>query len=148
MHFFRGIICTIQKNAVPLHRQTNKGDDNPTSLTPKTLTIMGYRLHSAKAYKVEYGTGLFNRNQKAVNNLLSKCPSVYFNDESDFANEIEVEKADLITLIHQVMGMSDSDFKNEYGFEDGYTKEDVAANLQQLLDEADPDNNYVRLSWF
>ena len=109
---------------------------------------MGYRLHSAKTYKVEYGTGLFNRNQEAVNNLLSECPSVDFNDESDFANEIEIEKADLTTLIHRVMGMSDSDLKNEYGFEDGYTKEDIAANLQQLLDEADPDNNYVKLFWF
>ena len=33
-------ICVCEKNVVPLHRQTRKGADNPTSSTTKYFTIM------------------------------------------------------------------------------------------------------------
>ncbi len=108
---------------------------------------MGYRLHAATLYKVEYGTGLFNHQSEQINNLLTECPSAVWNDEeSDFADEIDIDRSDLTTLIHRLRSMSDEQFA-EYEI-DGYTKDDVADNLQHFLDEADPNNDYVKLFWF
>ncbi len=108
---------------------------------------MGYRLHAAKLYRVEYGTGLFNHQTERINNLLAECPSaVWNNDESDYADEVEIDRSDLTTLIHRLHTMSDEQFA-EYEI-DGYTKDDVADNLQRFLDEADPDHDYVKLFWY
>lgn len=109
---------------------------------------MGYRLHAAKLYKVEYGTGLFNHQEEELNDLLAECPSAVGNDnELCFASEIEVDKSDLVTLIHRLRTMSDEQFA-EYKFSSNYTKDIVADNLQRFLDEADQDLDYVKLFWY
>ncbi len=110
---------------------------------------MGCRLHVAKTYKVEYDKADFNHLQKQINQLLSDiCPSVCWNgNETNYSNDMEISREELkrgIKLLRN--GMNDKEFLH-YKI-DGYSRTEVADILEQFLNEADPDNDFVKLFWF
>ena len=90
MHFSCRIICTIQKKVVPLHRQTKKGTDNPTSSTTNTYPMNKTTFNSAmRALSKDCGTTNFNidLNSYESDNLIPKIgggwlESVYVNDSN------------------------------------------------------------------
>ena len=110
---------------------------------------MGCELHVAKTYKVEYGKADFNRMQEQINSLLSDlCPSGWWSDnESYYSSEIEINRDELkrgINLLRN--GMNDEEFC--FYEIDGYSRTEVADILEQFLNEADQDNDFVKLFWF
>lgn len=109
---------------------------------------MGYRLHAAKLYKVEYGTGTFNHESEKINHLLRDCPSfIYYGDDYDSPTEIEVDRSDITTLIHRLRSDKFAEhYEEEYGI--STDRNFIADELQSFLDEADPDNDFIHLSWF
>ena len=109
---------------------------------------MGYRLHAATLYKVEYGAGTFNHLSEKINCLLDECPSAQWDKyEDQYSTDVEIDRSDIVTLIHRLRSMDTEEFAEDYGI-DGYTPNEVADDLQALLDEADHDNEYIHLSWF
>lgn len=109
---------------------------------------MGYRLHAATLYKVEYGAGTFNHESEKINHLLTECPSfIYYGDDYDTSTEIEVDRSDLTTLIHRLRSDEFAEhYEEEYDI--GTDRNFIADELQSFLDEADPDNEFIHLSWY
>lgn len=110
---------------------------------------MGCRLHVAKTYKVEYGKADFNRLQEQINLLLDDlCEHAEWNDNiADYSNEVELNKEELKRGINYLRnGMDDEEFC--FYEIDGYSRTEVADILEQFLNEADQDNDFVKLFWF
>ncbi len=110
---------------------------------------MGCELHVAKTYKVEYGKADFNRMQEQINLLLDDlCEHAEWNDNiADYSNEVELNKEELKRGINYLRNeMDDEDFC--FYEIDGYSRTEVADILEQFLNEADQDNDFVKLFWF
>lgn len=106
---------------------------------------MGTRLHFAKTYKVRYTSGEFNNRTEGINKfLIEHCPSFYGNEEfKEYSFDVEVAKEDFIKLLK---GMEDGKILLE-GVED-YNSNDMIAFLKDALASAEPDIDYIHLSWF
>ena len=113
---------------------------------------MGYRLHVAKVYKVEYALGdAFNYKCEEFHNLLSACDATYTGEsyESDF----EVTKEDWRKVIDKLKHLYelDEDTRDEIkgAIDDlGSTTDEVIHMLEYYLEHADPDSDYLHLSFF
>ena len=113
---------------------------------------MGYRLHVAKVYKVEYALGdAFNYKVEEFKNLLSACEATYTGDtwNSDF----EVTKEDWKKVIDKLKHLYDlDDDKREEikGAVDDLanTTDEVIHMLEYYLEHADSDSDYLHLSFF
>ena len=87
---------------------------------------MGYRLHVAKVYKVEYALGdAFSYKVEEFHNLLSACDATYTGESYD--SDFEVTKEDWKKVID---------------------KDEVIHMLEYYLEHADPDSDYLHLSFF
>ena len=113
---------------------------------------MGYRLHVARVYKVEYALGdAFNYKVEEFKNLLSACNATYIGETWD--EDFEVTKEDWNKVIDKIKHLSDlpDDEKEEIegAIDDlGSTNEEVIQMLEYYLEESDPDNDYLYLSFF
>lgn len=103
---------------------------------------MGYRLHFASKYQVEYGGGAFSHNSYEFAELARAELDAAFEDEDGSWYEImpDVLK-EYITKLLKKPGT-----KNEYLTD--YTNKEVAQELQEILDGYDKSNDYIRLEWF
>ncbi|HCE47153.1 MAG TPA: hypothetical protein DEQ84_00425 [Prevotellaceae bacterium] len=111
---------------------------------------MGCRLHVAKTYKVEYGKADFNHLQEQINLLLDDlCENAVWESDAipDYANEVELNKEELKRGINRLRNEIDDEEFCFYEI-DGYSRAEVADILEQFLNEADPDNDFVKLFWF
>jgi hypothetical protein len=113
---------------------------------------MGYRLHYATTYKVEYSGGFGNHLTKDLNNLIADiCTGAFFDsDEIAYSTEIEIYNEELKEGIKKLKKYNDTQFKSMYTdlYNGGYNIEDVVKFLQDALDNADKDNDYVKFYWF
>ena len=113
---------------------------------------MGYRLHVAKVYKVEYALGdAFNYKCEEFHNLLSACDATYTGEsyESDF----EVTKEDwrkAIDKLKHLYDLDDNEREEIKGAVDDLasTTDEVIHMLEYYLEHADPDSDYLHLSFF
>lgn len=79
---------------------------------------MGYRLHHATTYKVEYGQGFFNHSYAELEELLQAIfPSFYTNDES---THWEISKDELKAFIDYGEDGTIPDYFNGYLSENQY----------------------------
>lgn len=116
---------------------------------------MGYRLYSAKTYKVELdrkNTGFFNNIEGYVNRLIfGLCPNASFNDESpEQANSIEIDREEFMDAVNKLKEDQEgvmTNFLKLIAYKD-YTPEDVVNMFHLLYDSADPANDYIVLQWF
>ena len=113
---------------------------------------MGYRLHVAKVYKVEYALGdAFNYKVEEFHNLLSACDATYTGESYD--SDFEVTKEDWKKVIDKLKHLYDLD-ENEReeikGAVDDLanTTDEVIHMLEYYLEHADPDSDYLHLSFF
>jgi nicotinamide riboside kinase len=111
---------------------------------------MGYRLHVAKTYRVEYGDGYFNHCTETINQLLGElCPCAWFDDEQRcFSTKWEIVREELQEAIQTI--------KNDTEYYDRllrsrnieYDAKEFAEILETYLKQSDKDNDYVVLEWF
>lgn len=113
---------------------------------------MSYRLHVARVYKVEYALGdAFNYKVEEFKNLLSACNATYTGETWD--EDFEVTKEDWNKVIDKIKHLSDlpDDDKEEIegAIDDlGSTTDEVIEMMEYYLEESDPDNDYLYLSFF
>ena len=113
---------------------------------------MGYRLHVAKVYKVEYALGdAFSYKCEEFHNLLSACDATYTGEsyESDF----EVTKEDwrkVIDKLRHLYDLDDNEREEIKGAVDDLasTTDEVIHMLEYCLDNAEPASDYLHLSFF
>lgn len=130
---------------------------------------MGYELHYAKKYDVQYGGGYFNHQTVIVNELFRDLVElvgggrICYEEEVGYSNILEIDKTDFLNVIKYLKG--------EYLFEDeellyyeetilhmeenidkslialDYTREKFAELLQDIYDNSAPEISYIRLEW-
>lgn len=113
---------------------------------------MGMTLSVAKFYRVEYDQkSYFNGDWKnEINDLIRlKCETSYFiGSDYDSDSDIIVNKDEFINLINWLKEMTDEEFKNECDVCCGSDRAELISALENILDSADPDNSFMKLSWF
>ena len=113
---------------------------------------MGYRLHVAKKYEVEYALGdAFNYKCSEFHNFLSACGAEYTGEEWD--SDFEVTKEDWRKVIDKLKHLYDldEDTRDEIkgAIDDlGSTTDEVIHMLEYYLEHAEPDSDYLYLSFF
>lgn len=113
---------------------------------------MGYRLHVARVYKVEYALGdAFNYKSEEFHNLLSACGLEYTGDEYD--SDFEVSKEEWRKAIDKLKHLNDlEDDKREEikgAIDDlASTTDEVVSMMEYYLEHGDPDIDYLHLSFF
>ena len=113
---------------------------------------MGYRLHVAKVYKVEYALGdAFNYKVEEFHNLLSACDATYTGESYD--SDFEVTKEDWKKVIDKLKHLYelDEDTRDEIkgAIDDlGSTTDEVLEMLEYYLEKADTNDGYLHLAFF
>ena len=113
---------------------------------------MGYRLHVAKVYKVEYALGdAFNYKVEEFHNLLSACDAIYTGESYD--SDFEVTKEDWKKVIDKLKHLYDLDENKREEIKGAVddlanTTDEVIHMLEYYLEHADPDSDYLHLSFF
>ena len=113
---------------------------------------MGYRLHVAKKYVVEYAdTEAFNWKIHEFHNLLSACGVQYTGETDDYS--FEVTKEDWEKMIEKISSLDLLEDKEEKSEIEGCladlecSKEEMVKLLKVYLDESDPDRDVMYLSF-
>ena len=114
---------------------------------------MGYRLHVAREYRVEYALGdAFNYKVEEFHNLLSACGAEYTGEIYDA--DFEVSKEDWTMMIEKLKNLgSSTDVREKADIrkcieELESTEEEVIKMLGYYFQHSDPDNDYMHLSFF
>ena len=113
---------------------------------------MGYRLHCAKLYKVEYALGdAFNYKVEEFHSLLSACDATYTGESYDA--DFEVMKEDWKKVIDKLKHLYDlpEDERDEIkgAIDDlGSTTDEVIHMLEYFLESAEPNSDYLHLAFF
>ena len=113
---------------------------------------MGYRLHVAKVYKVEYALGdAFSYKVEEFHSLLSACDATYTGESWDA--DFEVTKEDWKKVIEKIKHLYDlpEDEREEIkGAIDDLcsTTEEVLQMLEYYIENAEPDSDYLPLAFF
>lgn len=111
---------------------------------------MGYRLHYATKYQVEYEGGHFNHKQEEINILLHEyCDGLSWDgDFVEYSDRLEVPRSELIALIYEISKDREKfeEWIKEHDFD--YSPEDLIAILAEWIAKSDSRNDFVVLSWF
>lgn len=111
---------------------------------------MGFNCHVATKYQVEYDYGFFSFQQEILNNLLYRlCPNTLFSEDCvEYSYNLRIPKDELRTAIEVIKGDRDlyeAELKKE---EAGFSVNELVSNLETWLEKSDPQNDFIRLSWF
>lgn len=113
---------------------------------------MGYRLHVAKKYIVEYAdTEAFNWKILEFHNLLSACGAQYTGETDDYS--FEVTKEDWEKMIDKISSLDSLEDEEEKSEIEGCladlecSKEKMARLLKEYLEQSDPDRDVMYLSF-
>ncbi|MBO6117368.1 MAG: hypothetical protein J6P44_02370 [Bacteroidales bacterium] len=127
---------------------------------------MGYRLYVCKTYKVEYGTGIFNHLYECIDSILTEfCNNAEFNEQStiieipkeefkEFLNKITDNKDDknrVISIIKYFVQKQLVRYRENIGDIDEYCNSEynyILQGFKEIYEQADKDNDYIRLEWF
>ena len=113
---------------------------------------MGYRLHVAKKYEVEYALGdAFNYKCEEFHNLLSACDAAYTGESWDSDFEVTVDEWNKV--IDTLKRIDDLDDEAKEQIREainnlGSTADEVIHMLEYYLDKADTNDGYLHLSFF
>lgn len=113
---------------------------------------MGYRLHVAKKFSVEFALGDgFNYKCEEVHNLLSACGATYTGESWD--SDFEVQKDDWKMVIDKIKHLHDLDEDERDEIKGaindlGSTTDEVIQMFEYYLENSDPNNSQLNLSYF
>lgn len=123
---------------------------------------MGHRLHSATKYEVKYDScECFNWAQNHINyiiELLAEGDVYYDQDDICYSDRVEANKELLIANLERIKtpdpeweNQEDLDYaikKMEEDKECGINRLYLYVSLKMLIEDADPNNEYVYFLWF
>ena len=102
---------------------------------------MGFRLHCATTYRVEWGNAVgFNHKVQEFHNLLDAC-GCDSGEEFDIDFEVQLKKLD--TLPDDEAGEIEMRVKDL-----NCTTDEVIYKMERLLNMGEPDSDYLHLSFF
>lgn len=114
---------------------------------------MGYRLHVAKTYKVEYALGdAFNYKVEEFHRLLLACGIDFTGEMHD--SDFEVDKEEWKKMIEKLKNLDSLKDAREKGYiqrcieELESTADETVRMLEYYFRHSDPDNDYLHLSFF
>ena len=113
---------------------------------------MGYRLHVAKVYKVEYALGdAFSYKVEEFHSLLSACDATYTGESWDL--DFEVPKDDWKMVIDKLKHLHDLPDNERDEIKGAIndlasTIDEVISMLEYYLEHSDPNNDQLNLSYF
>lgn len=114
---------------------------------------MGYRLHVARKYDVEYGNiEAFNHKCEEFHDLLTACGAKFTGESND--ELFEVSRADWTdNLIGKLKMLDDLEVEEQEEILDAIscletTPEEIVDIAEKLIAEADPNHNYLVLNYF
>ena len=123
---------------------------------------MGHRLHSAKTYKVEYGTNSsFNWAQDRINpiiDILAEGDTFSEGECLEYANTLQAHRGTLLANVEKIK-TPDNNWSNQEELEEliDAMQNDCSCNidrdylytqLKATILESDPDCDYVHFAWF
>ena len=112
---------------------------------------MGFRLHCATTYRVEWGNAIgFNYKIQEFHSLLGACGCEY---SGEFDIDFEVLKQDWSHVIDKLKRLNtlpdDEAGEIEMRVKDlNCTTEEVIDKMERLLSMSEPDSDYLHLSFF
>lgn len=114
---------------------------------------MGYRLHYAKKYQVEWDGGYFTGSELDQVAAMFRGELESFH-EDDRADIWELNKEELKQYIKKLRSFPPAD-ANAYFDEEGrdvqaqgYTNQDMIEILTEVLENSEPTEDYIRIEWF
>lgn len=123
---------------------------------------MGHRLHSAKTYKVEYGSNSsFNWAQEHINpiiDILAEGDTFSEGECLEYANTLQAHRGTLIANVEKIK-TPDNNWSNQEELEElieamqndsscDIDRDYLYTQLKATILESDPDCDYVHFSWF
>ncbi len=112
---------------------------------------MGFRLHVATTYKVEWGNAVgFNHKVQEFHSLLDACGCEY---SGEYDVDFEVQKQDWNRVIDKLKRLdslpTDEAGEIEMRVKDlNCTTDEVIDKMERLLNMSEPDSDYLHLSFF
>ena len=112
---------------------------------------MGFRLHVATTYKVEWGNAVgFNHKVQEFHSLLDACGCEY---SGEYDVDFEVQKQDWNRVIDKLKRLDtlpdDEAGEIEMRVKDlNCTTDEVIDKMERLLSMSEPDSDYLHLSFF
>ena len=109
---------------------------------------MGYRLHYATTYQIEYGGGYFNHKTEINELLVEKCDATYNEITPECSDHLEVDRVDLEKLVLDIKN-NPKEFE-EYLATKGwdYTLDDFVEIFEEMIAKSYQRNDFVVLSWY
>ena len=113
---------------------------------------MGYRLHCATKYEVKYSTGdAFNYKCEEFHHLLTACGADYTGECWD--PEFEVSKEDWNNAIAKLRALETLNPDERLEIEEAikemeFSAEEIVSSMEYFLENADPNNDSLHLSYF
>lgn len=121
---------------------------------------MGLRLHSAIKYEVKYGDCAFNYAQNHINPIIELLAEDcgYEGDYLEFSNTLSAHRDNLIKNVERIK-TPDDDWEHqeelnelieymENDSECGIDRDYLYTQLKKIINQSDPNNDYVHFAWF
>lgn len=112
---------------------------------------MGFSCHVAKLYQVAFGYACFSGSeQKYVNSTLHDlCPELWHSDEYvGTSQDLEGLKDELKTAIKEIENNKEKFNQEIKDMGLNLPAEDMISSVKAMLENGDPNNDFIRLSWF
>jgi hypothetical protein len=122
---------------------------------------MSVKLNVASKYQIEYGNcAYFNGLQEEFNELLSELFDKYCHKDTDwidfvddeeitFSSTIEIDKKSFIHIKQRLQELDPEEVILKSNDSDSsYTVKEIVDIFQYLLDNTDPDNDFIHFVWF
>ena len=106
-------------------------------------------IHVSPTYQVTYGNGHFKNKRPEINRMIDEnCDNVYFGDDVESADILEVPRAELVKLISKISEYKEEVAKNLTQYSFGCTVDEFINIISGWIAESDSRNDYVVLTWF
>ena len=109
---------------------------------------MGNRLHARTLNRIEYSDGGYNWNPYRLSLLLSSFSDSFWINEEE--TECSLPKVDFKKGIENLKKLTEKQFNKEHPsiLVDGLSLQNLIADLEGLLDSADPEHDEIYMDWF
>lgn len=122
---------------------------------------MGHRLHSAIKYEVKYGDCAFNYAQNHINPIIELLAENDCSSEGDFmeySDTLSAHRGNLVKNVERIKTPDDDwEYQEELNEcieemesddECGIDRDYLYTQLKKIINQSDPNNDYVHFAWF